>query len=458
MIPTNERMMRDAYLDKPLPSSPEAERAILGAILLDNQAIDLAIQTISESDFYSPLHRKIFKAMVSLYEKSQNIDPILIGEEIKKDGSLDSIGGIASITNLTYGLPFGFDITDMLKIVKGKSIARNLVRICGDIASEVLAEDEDVLDSLEKAEQSIFQLRPNDHKKGLMQAGKIVRAALTKMQELSQSARSNNALFGLSTGFKELDRKLAGLKKGDLIILGGRPSMGKSSLALDIALNATDDDRDAVVVVFSLEVDEESNGLRLVSQRAVVDSQRLKQNLLAPSEIEKVNFAVNEIDHKRIIIDDETGLSALDIRARARRFLAEQKKVDLIIVDHIELVEPHDRKAEKRHQLGEIAKSLKQTAKMLDVPVVLLTPLNRECEKRNPPRPMMSDLAESGVIEYHADVVLLVYREEYYPRFRSDSNKGKAEIIVAKNRNNPTGTVDLAWVGYATTFQNLENI
>jgi replicative DNA helicase len=456
MIPQKERLQREEYLSKPLPSNTEAERVTLGAIIVDNVLITQAIELLNVEDFYSPLYRQVFQAMINLFDRSETIDPILIGNEISKTGSLESIGGIATITNLTYGLPHFSDIEDYAKLIKAKAIARNLIKVCNQTTNLALDEETDIIEILESAEQSIFELRPNDAKKGFVRAGEIVKGALIKVMEIAKHARDENTLLGISTGFKELNRKLSGLMKSDLIIVGGRPSSGKSAFCIDLALNATDDDTEAVVAVFSLEVSKESNALRMIAQRAVIDSQRLKVGFLVPNEVAKVNDAAQEIDAKRIFIDDEPGLSALEIRAKARRIAVEQKRIDLIIVDHLDLVRPADSKKDKRLQLSEITKSLKATAKLLNVPVVVLTPLSRECEKRNPPKPMLSDLAESGAIEYDADVVLLIYRESYYPRLKTSSNAGTAEIIVAKNRNNPTGSVNLAWVGYATTFQNLD--
>lgn len=450
-----QQISREEYLSRPLPSSPDAERCINGAILLDNELIGQAIEKgLMPEDYYSPNQKTIYKAMLHLYERGERIDPIILGEEIKKGYSLDSIGGVATITNLTYGLPIFSDIYDYIKIVKDKSTARQFVKTCSALTDEALSEEKDIREIIEAAEQKIFDLRPNTDKKGFSHAADIINSVLEKIVENSQRAKDAHTLSGLSTGFRDLNDKLSGLVKGDLIIIGGRPSQGKSALMVDLALNATDDDKDAVVAIFSLEVSKAKMGLRMVSQRAVVDSQRLKQNFLVGDERSKVNFALAEIAKKRLHIEDEKGLSALDIRARARQLLVSEKRLDLIIVDHADLIYHPDSRREKRHQLSDIVKSLKDTAGMLDVPVILISPVSRKCEARKPPKPIMSDLAESSALEFNADVVMFIYREDYY----KDANAPKtgiAEIIVAKNRDNPTGTVKLAWLDFATTFRNL---
>ena len=303
---------REQYLEKPLPSSAESERVILGAILLDNQLITQAIEQLSPDDFYSPLHRRIYKAMTSLFERSERIDPILIGEELKKDGSIDSIGGVASITNLTYGLPHFSDILDYAKVVKDKSIVRNLIKVCNQITSEALAEEDDAKDVLDNAERMIFALADERSRQGFSHIQPIAESVLAKVQEYAK--RESHALTGLSTGFRDLDEKTSGLQKTDLIIIAARPSMGKTALCLTLAQNAAILEK-AVVAVFSLEMSKEQLVMRMLSSEAKVDAHRFRTGYLTRDEWGRLAEAIGTLSEAKIFIDDTAGISVLEMRA-----------------------------------------------------------------------------------------------------------------------------------------------
>jgi replicative DNA helicase len=439
----------EQFLEKPLPSSPDSERVILGAILLDNQLISQAIEYLSKDDFYSPLHRRIFNAMMSLFERSERIDPILIGEELKKDGSIDSIGGIAAITNLTYGLPHFSDILDYARIVKSKATVRNLIKVCNQITSEALAEEEEAEIILDHAEQMIFALADERTRQGFAHVKPIAETVLAKIQEYAR--RETHALTGLATGFRELDQMTSGLQKTDLIIVAARPSMGKTALCLTLAQNAAILEK-AVVAVFSLEMSKEQLVMRMLSSEARVDAHRFRTGYLTRDEWGRLAQSIGTLSEAKIFIDDTPGISVMEMRAKTRRLVAEQKKLDLVVVDYMQLMSGSRRTESRQQEVSQISRELKGLAKELDVPVVALSQLSRAPEARNPPKPLMSDLRESGSIEQDADVVAFIYREEYYKQ--SDENAGIAEILISKQRNGPTGSIKLAFLKEFTRFEN----
>jgi replicative DNA helicase len=440
---------REQFLERPLPSSPDSERVILGAILLDNELITQAIEQISPDDFYSPNNRRIFKAMIALFEKGDRIDPILIGEELKKEGSIDSIGGVATITNLTFGLPHFSDIFDYTKVVKSKAMSRNLIKVCNQITSEALAEEDDAEVILDNAERMIFALADEKTRQGFSHIQPIAETVLAKVQEFAK--RESHALTGLSTGFRDLDEKTSGLQPTDLIIVAARPSMGKTALCLTLAQNAAILEK-AVVAVFSLEMSKEQLVMRMLSSEARVDAHRFRTGYLTRDEWGRLAEAIGTLSNAKIFIDDTAGISVLEMRAKTRRLFAEQKKLDLIVVDYLQLMSGGKRSESRQQEVSLISRELKGLAKEMNVPIVALSQLSRAPEARNPPRPMMSDLRESGSIEQDADVVAFIYREDYYKP--SEENAGIAELLIAKQRNGPTGTVKLAFLREFTRFEN----
>lgn len=436
-------------MERPLPSSEESERAILGAILLDNSLISQSVEQLKPEDFYSPLHRRIFSAMISLFEASKRIDPILIGEELKKEGSIEAMGGISTITNLTYGLPHFSDLTDYIKVVKDKSVMRQLVRTCNTITSEALEEEEDAKVVLDNAERMIFALAEQRTREGFMHVQPVAEKVLEKVQEYAK--RESHALTGLSTGFRDLDEMTSGLQPSDLIIVAARPSMGKTALCLTLAQNAAIAEK-AVVGVFSLEMSKEQLVMRMMSSEAKVDASRFRKGMLSREEWERLARAIGTLSDARIFIDDTPGITVLEMRAKCRRLAAEEKKLDLIVVDYLQLMSGGMRNENRQQEVSKISRELKGLAKELQVPVVALSQLSRAPEARNPPRPMMSDLRESGSIEQDADVVAFIYREDYYKP--DEENAGLAELIISKQRNGPTGTVKLAFLKEFTRFEN----
>jgi replicative DNA helicase len=387
--------------------------------------------------------------MMSLFERSERIDPILIGEELKKDGAIDSIGGIAAITNLTYGLPHFSDILDYARIVKSKATVRNLIKVCNQITSEALAEEEESEIILDHAEQMIFALADERTRQGFAHVKPIAETVLAKVQEYAK--RETHALTGLATGFRELDQMTSGLQKTDLIIVAARPSMGKTALCLTLAQNAAILEK-AVVAVFSLEMSKEQLVMRMLSSEARVDAHRFRTGYLTRDEWGRLAQSIGTLSEAKIFIDDTPGISVMEMRAKTRRLVAEQKKLDLIVVDYMQLMSGSRRTESRQQEVSQISRELKGLAKELDVPVVALSQLSRAPEARNPPKPLMSDLRESGSIEQDADVVAFIYREEYYKQ--SEENAGVAEILISKQRNGPTGSIKLAFLKEFTRFEN----
>ena len=445
---------REQFLERPLPSSEESERAILGAVLLDNSLISQAVEHLKPEDFYGPLHRRVYTAMISLFEASKRIDPILILEELKKEGPVEAIGGVATITNLTFGLPHFTDLKDYIKVVRDKSVMRSLVRTSNEIISEALEEEEDAEVILDHAEQMIFALAEMKERQGFSRIQPIAENVFQKIQEYAHN--ESHALTGLATGFRDLDQITSGLQPSDLIIVAARPSMGKTALCLNIAQRAAINER-ATVAVFSLEMSKEQLVMRMMSSQASVDARNLRTGFLTKSDWTRLAEAIGTLAATNIFIDDTAGINVLEMRAKLRRLAAEQKRLDLVVVDYLQLMGSARRNENRQQEVSQISRDLKSLAKEFNVPVVALSQLSRAPEARNPPRPMMSDLRESGSIEQDADVVAFIYRADYYAKSQDeipDDQKNIAEIIIAKQRNGPTDTIKLAFLKQFTRFED----
>ncbi|MEA2172852.1 MAG: replicative helicase [Blastocatellia bacterium] len=441
---------RDQLLERPLPNSAESERAILGSIVLDNGLVTQAIELLRPEDFYVPSHRRIFVSMMGLFERGSEINPILIGEELRRDGSLESVGGISFITNLTYGLPHFANIAHYAKVVKDKSLLRQLIKATNKITSEALEEEEEAQIILDHAEQAIFALADERTRQGFAHVKPIADQLLEKVQEM---AGRSAMLTGLTTGFQELDQMTSGLQPSELIVVAARPSMGKTALCLTLAQNAAINAQ-AVVGVFSLEMSKESLVMRMLSSEGRVDAHRFRNGFLNREEWARLAGALGTLAEAKIFIDDTPGITVLEMRAKARRLAAEQKRLDLIIVDYLQLMSGSARRAESRQQeVSQISRELKGLAKELNVPLIALSQLSRAPESRTDHRPQLADLRESGAIEQDADVVAFIYREEQYNR--TEENAGIAELIISKQRNGPTGTVKLAFLKEFTRFENM---
>lgn len=449
--------LREQSFERALPNSSEAERAILGAVLLDNGLISQAIELLKPEDFYVPSHRRIFVAMIALFERGAEINPILIGEELKKESSLESVGGISFVTNLTYGLPHSSNIVDYAKVVRGKSLLRRLIRTASKITNEALEEEDEASVILDHAEHAIFELADERIRQGFTHVKPIAEQLLDKIQEMEGR---KVVLTGLTTGFPELDEKTSGLQKSDLVILAARPSMGKTAFALMLAQNAAID-TGAVVGIFSLEMSKEALVMRMLCSQGNIDAQRFRNGFLSRAEWSQIAKSLGMLADAKIFLDDTPGISVLEMRAKARRLAVEQKRLDLIVVDYLQLMSGSSKRVESRQQeVSQISRELKGLAKELNVPVLALSQLSRAPESRSDHRPQLADLRESGALEQDADLVAFIYREEQYKtpdekQAMPEDKKNIAEIILAKQRNGPTGTIELRFVPSSMRFDNL---
>lgn len=448
---------REQPFERSLPNSSEAERAILGAILLDNGLISQAIEMLKPEDFYVPSHRRVFVAMIGLFERGGEINPIFIGEELKKENALESVGGISFVTNLTYGLPHSTNILHYAKIVRGKSLLRRLVKTANKITNEALEEEDEPEIILDHAEHAIFELADERVRQGFVHVKPIAQELLEKIQDLEGRG---SVLTGLTTGFVDLDNLTSGLQRTDLVIVAARPSMGKTSFALMLAQNAAIE-TGAVVGMFSLEMSKEALVMRMLCSQGNIDAQRFRNGFLSRAEWTQIAKSLNTLADTKIFLDDTPGITVLEMRAKARRLAVEQKRLDLIIVDYLQLMSGSSKRTESRQQeVSQISRELKALAKELNVPLVALSQLSRAPEARSDHRPQLSDLRESGALEQDADLVAFLYREEVYksPEERlsiPEEKKNVAELILAKQRNGPTGSIDLRFVPSSMRFDNL---
>src|SRR2546423_269644 len=385
-----EGTTRDQFLERPMPHSAESERAILGSIILDNALISQAIELLKEDDFYVQSHRRIYNAMTLLFERGSEINPILIGEELRRDGALETVGGVTFITNLTYGLPHFANIAHYAKVVRGKSLLRQLIKAANKSISEALEEEDEPEVILDHAEQAIFALADERTRQGFSHIKPVADALLEKVQEM---AGRSAVLTGLTTGFHELDQMTSGLQPSELIVVAARPSMGKTSMCLTIAQNAAIHAQ-AVIGIFSLEMSKEALVMRMLSSEAHVDAHRFRNGFLSRDEWARLAGALGTLADAKIFIDDTPGISVLEMRAKARRLAAEQKKLDLIIVDYLQLMSGSRRVESRQQEVSQISRELKGLAKELNVPLVALSQLSRAPENRTDHRPQLADLRE----------------------------------------------------------------
>jgi replicative DNA helicase len=443
--------IRDPLLERPLPSSPDSERAILGSIILDNSLIAQAVELLKPENFYVPSHRRIFAAMVVLFERGSEIDPILIGEELRKDNSLESAGGMLFLSNLAYGLPRVTSVAPYAKVIRGKHLLRQLVKVASKITSEALEDEDEPQNILDHAEHAIFALADERIRQGFQHIKQPAERVLERAEAVEHR---DLVVTGVATGFRGLDNLTSGLQKSELIVIAARPAMGKTSLALTLAQHAALESN-AVVGIFSLEMSAESLATRMLCSEGNVDAQKFRSGYLSNEEWSRLGKALGKLADARIFIDDTPAISVLEMRAKARRLATEQKQLDMIVVDYLQLMSGSARRFESRQQeVSQISRELKALAKELNVPLVALSQLSRAPENRTDHRPQLADLRESGAIEQDADLVAFIYREEAYKR--TDENRNIAELIVAKQRNGPTDTLYLAFLNQFARFTDLD--
>jgi replicative DNA helicase len=449
-------------LDAGLPANIDAEKTILGAILLDNAAHSEAAERLEADDFSLDSHRRIFLRMTELMNEHRAVDIVTLSNELSRFKEIESVGGVAYLASLTEGLPLRPVIEDYIRIVKDKSLLRKLMLICSAAIARAADQSETALEVLDAAEAQLLEVSEKGIVRGLEPLDMIVQNSFGSIDNLYKQSRE---VTGLATGFTKLDQLTSGLQKGELVIIAARPSMGKTAFAINIAENAAIQSK-AVVAVFSLEMSKESLLRRMLASQAWVDQRKLQTGFLGREDQQKLQNALEQLIESRLFIDDGAGISLAEMRAKARRLKQTVGGLDLIVVDYLQLMSATlpsaggKRYENRTQEVSAISRGLKALAKELEVPVVALSQLSRASERRgDDKRPMLSDLRESGSIEQDADVVMFIHREAYYTRDKeqmSDSELAKSEIIIAKQRNGPTDTAVLNFIAKFTRFENAD--
>jgi len=439
-----------AAAERTLPHNLEAERSVLGAILVHNDAFNLAAQVIDSRDFYRDAHRRIFDRMVALNERHDAIDFVTLKEELARAGELDEVGGPAYVASLADGVPRATNVEYYARIVKEKSTLRNLIYAANKIVTNAYEADQESDLILDEAESAIFAVADDRLKSGFVAMRDLVKDSFPKIEQLFEQKR---LITGVPTGFVDIDEMTRGLQAGDLVIVAARPSMGKTSLVLNIAQYVASLG-DRVVGFFSLEMSKESLFLRLLTSEAQIDGHRLMSGAIGGNDYHHISHALEKLNSMKLFIDDTANIGVLEMRAKSRRLQAEHG-LSLLVVDYIQLMSGRGRFENRTLELASISRSLKGLAKELNVPIIVLSQLSRAPESRSDHRPQLSDLRESGALEQDADVVVLIYRDDVYNRDPNSPDAGTAELILAKQRNGPTGVVRLAFLREQTRFANL---
>ncbi len=431
------------------PHSVEAEQSVLGAMLLDKEAINTAIEIIRPDDFYKDANKEVYEAMLVLNNRNEPIDLITLSEELKRRGTLESIGGLTYLANLSSSIATTANTKYYCEIVQEKSILRRLISTSNEVMGLAYDNSEDVNFIIDKAEKNIFDITQGAHKKGFFPISEVL---LSSFAQIEERAANKGQLTGLTTGFSDLDYKLSGLQKSDLVLLAARPSMGKTALGVNIATNASLRGG-GKIGLFSLEMSKEQLVQRIISATAHVDLQKIISGNMVDDEWLRVVNAMGPLSKMDIYIDDTAGISLMEMKAKCRRLKVE-KGLDLIVVDYLQLMQADGKVESRQQEISAISRGLKAIAKEMECPVLALSQLSRAPELRSDHRPILSDLRESGAIEQDADVVLFLYRDEYYDKESEKKNIG--EVIIAKHRNGPTGSIELVFKHEFTKFLNKE--
>lgn len=434
------------------PQAVEAEQAVLGAMLSSKEAVSKVIGILSSDHFYRDAHAKIFSTMTALFHENIPIDTISIIDQLKKNKDLEGVGGVYYITGLMESVPTVANVEEYAKIVLEKALLRKLITISHDIAKEAFDDSESVDDILDNAESQIFKISENRLKGGFKHIEPILTETFEQMDAISAKAGS---VIGVPSGLRDLDAKTAGFHPSDLIIVAGRPGMGKTALALSIARNAAVDHQEGVGI-FSLEMSNNQLAMRLLCSEAMVDNHLVRTGMLPKEQWSKLSFHVGKLAEAPIYLDDTPGITVLELRAKARRLKAEHD-IHMIIVDYLQLMQGPKGVESRQQEISIISRSLKGLAKDLNIPIVALSQLSRAVESRTDRRPQLSDLRESGAIEQDADMVMFLYRPWLYNKDDEDI-RAKAEIIIAKQRHGPTGTIPVIFLDRFTRFEDASDI
>jgi replicative DNA helicase len=439
----------DLISSKLPPQNIEAEESVLSAILIDNDTLTDIADLLKPIDFYKPSHQMIYTAMAELYNKNEPVDIVTIVNHLKEMGKLEEVGGAAYLSRLMDTVPITVNAGYHGKIIHDKASLRRLIEKSSEIIHKCYDEQGNTDDIIDFAQNAIFSVADNTLKKTFTHVSELV---ISNINTLEERQNNNSEYSGIPSGYRQFDALTSGLQNSDLIILAARPSMGKTAFALNIARNVAIDENKQVAV-FSLEMSKEQLSMRLLTAEARVNSERFKTGMIGEEDWQKVTEAAGIISDAPLFIDDSPNLTAMEIRAKSRR-LKMDKGLSLIIIDYLQLMKGPSLKDRKDLEIAEISRSLKSLAKELNIPIIVLSQLNRMVEQRTDKRPLMSDLRESGAIEQDADIIAFIYRDEVYNKDENNPNKGKAEIIVAKNRNGAVGKAILTFIGKYTRFEN----
>jgi replicative DNA helicase len=432
------------------PQNIEAEQSVLGGILIENEAINKVTEILNADDFYRDAHHKIFNALIDLSERDEPADLITLTNELRKTDQLDAIGGASYLASLIDSVPTAANIEYYAKIVKEKAILRKLIETSTEIITQSYQDRGDVEGFLDEAEKAIFEISERRVKPSFYPIRDIVKESFKTLERLYEK---KELVTGVPSGFKELDRMTAGFQPSDLIIVAGRPSMGKTALCLNLSEYAAIEKK-IPVAIFSLEMSKEQLVIRMLCSEARVEGTRLRTGFLNESDWPRLTLAAGNLSDAPIFIDDSAALSILELRAKARRLKSEHG-LGMVIIDYLQLMRGRIRAESRQQEISEISRSLKALAKELTIPVIAVSQLSRKTEERRDFRPQLSDLRESGAIEQDADVILFLYRDELYNRSEDNPNRGKAELIIGKQRNGPIGKIEMAFLDKFTTFKEL---
>ncbi|MGL4362072.1 MAG: replicative DNA helicase [Cellulosilyticaceae bacterium] len=432
------------------PHSVEAEQSVLGAIIMDHEAMTVASEILRPNDFYRPDHQVIYGAIMDLFTTNSPVDLVTIQNRLQEIGVLEQIGGISYLAELATIVPTSAHIKQYAKIVEDKAVLRRLIKASQDITAKSYTGEDAIEDIMGFAEKQVFDIIQNRHTEDFSHINEII---VTSIDKIEQALINKGSVTGVATGFIDLDYKTAGMQPSDLILVAARPSMGKTAFSLNVIQSAAIKNKKKVAV-FSLEMSKDQLVNRMLCGEAMVDAQKVRTGNLDPQDWDRIAKAIPTIAAADIYIDDTPGINVMEMRAKCRRLKLE-KGLDLIMIDYLQLMSGNSGKSDNRQQeISEISRSLKALAREMNAPVIALSQLSRACETRADHRPMLSDLRESGAIEQDADVVMFLYRDEYYNPDTDKKNIG--EIIIAKQRNGPTGTVELVWLGQYTKFANMD--
>ena len=429
------------------PHNLEAEKSVIGAAMLDKEVVFDVLEVVRAEDFYSKANREIFTVITDLQRSSTPVDVLTVTDELKKRKMLEAVGGRVYVAQLSADVPSVSNAVEYAKIVAEKAVLRRLIGTADEIAKRGYEESENTLDILEYAEKGIFEIAKSKQHSEMAKISEII---LTNFEEISVRSQSQGGITGVPSGLIDLDRKLSGFQKSDMVVLAARPSMGKTAFALNVALNAALK-ADAKVLIFSLEMAKEQLSQRLLSMEARVESQKMSTGDVDMSDWDKMSAALDSFNKMSIYIDDTPGIKLMEIKNKCRRMKAETG-LDMIILDYLQLMEGEKRSDNRQQEITSLSRGMKLLAREMECPVIVLSQLSRAPDQRENHRPVLSDLRESGAIEQDADVVLFLYRDEVYNE--ETEKPGICEVIVAKHRNGPTGTVDIAWLAEYTRYDN----